>query len=556
MKRNIFISLLLTILAIIFTVALTFASIELPKITDDIIHDRMSFVNVYTGGGEYQELKTEYFISYYNIRTIGYIALAVIIAMIIIGFITEKTGLTTLGAFAIFLPVFGHFAATMFFLGGLGFLRLIWLPGLDISFDLMKLGDAVFIPYRIIIDLFNLIGINLTAVLPYIFIGAGLLIFCLGTLQWFNTYFKKIGLAQTGLYKFSRHPQYLGWIIWSYGILFLPGVNMKQSFSISDSLPWLISTLIIIGVGMLEEIKMSRIYGQQFDEYRKSSYFMMPFPKYICKVISAPFRVFFNKNYPTKKREIISVLGFYFVLTVTLTAILNSAAKITAPGRWEFEEIDNRDLTELSEAFIGNSNRREKYNISKKMIDKGNTAIPYFIEMMNNPDPVVREFSTDALGILRSDSAMYALIEALSDNNFKIVNSALRSLSYYKSEKAVDHIVKLMTDEDSELRSFIAGALVRIGTESAVRAVIPLAEDKIINPSTDLIIALSKHPDERSRKLIMEYLSDENVIIRRAAAIAARNFPSNEIKTMLIKLKNDDDYEVRLFASETLENIN
>ena len=54
----------------------------------------------------------------------------------------------------------------------------------------------------------------------------------------------------------------------------------------------------------------------------------------------------------------------------------------------------------------------------------------------------------------------------------------------------------------------------------------------------------------------MEYLSDENVIIRRAAAIAARNFPSNEIKTMLIKLKNDDDYEGRLFASETLENIN
>ena len=90
-------------------------------------------------------------------RTIGYVCLFAIIGLIIIGFVTEKAGLTTLGAFAIFLPVFGHFAATMFFLGGLGFLRLIWLPGLDISFNVMNLGDAVFIPYRIIIDAFNLL---------------------------------------------------------------------------------------------------------------------------------------------------------------------------------------------------------------------------------------------------------------------------------------------------------------------------------------------------------------------------------------------------------------
>ena len=35
----------------------------------------------------------------------------------------------------LFLPVFGHFALTMFFLGGLGFLRLLWMPFLDVSFN-------------------------------------------------------------------------------------------------------------------------------------------------------------------------------------------------------------------------------------------------------------------------------------------------------------------------------------------------------------------------------------------------------------------------------------
>jgi hypothetical protein len=556
MKRKIASAFLLSVLAIIFTIALTFASIEFPKLTDDLIHDSIDFVNVYTGGGEYQELKTDYFISHYHIRTIGYISLGVIALMIILGFITERTGWSSLGAFAVFLPVFGHFAATMFFLGGLGFLRIIWLPGLDLSFDIMKLGDAVFIPYRLIIDLFNLAGINLNDILPYIFTAAGLMIFCIGTLQWFFAYFKKIGLAKKGLYKISRHPQYLGWIIWSYGIIFLPGANMKQSYSISDSLPWLISTLIIIGVAMLEEIKMSRRYGEQYDQYRKSTFFMIPFPKYLCRIISAPFRVFFNKNYPTRKREIISVLGFYFVLLVTLTALLNSAARTTAPGRWEFAETDKRNLTELSKAFIETSNRREKYKISKIMIDKGTAAVPYFIDLIGNPDPVVREFSADALGIIKSNSAISVLLNSLSDKNIKVVYSVLRSLGNYRSEAAVNRLIESLNSGNPQLIPLIAGALVRIGTQSAVNAVIPLAEKDIIDPNTDLILALSKYPNANAERLILRYMTYDDVKIRRAAVIASRNFPSADIKKTLIKMEADEDMEVRIFAAETLERIN
>jgi hypothetical protein len=182
MKSRFTTSFLLLILAIIFTIGLTFASIELPSKIDNFIGSNATAVNVYTGGGEFQEIKTQLFIQHYHLRTIGYICLFVIFLLILIGFVTEKTGLTTLGAFAIFLPVFGHFAATMFFLGGLGFLRLIWLPGLDISFNLMKIADAVFIPFRIIIDLFSLVGININDAFPYILIFIGLLIFCFATL--------------------------------------------------------------------------------------------------------------------------------------------------------------------------------------------------------------------------------------------------------------------------------------------------------------------------------------------------------------------------------------
>ena len=225
--------------------------------------------------------------------------------------------------------------------------------------------------------------------LPYILIVFGLLIFCFATLVWFQTYYKGEGVATHWIYKYSRHPQYLGWIIWSYGILFLPGVNMKQSYSISDSLPWLLSTLIIIGIAMVEEIKMSKLHGHKYEEYRKNSYFMIPMPKYFCRVISAPFKTFFNKSHPTKKSEITIVLLFYFFLTVLLTLVLNLTAEMKSPGKWFFDTEEMRSIEELTKEFKETPNRRNKYYLSEALIEKGDSAIPTFVNLTNSDDPVL-----------------------------------------------------------------------------------------------------------------------------------------------------------------------
>ena len=555
MKSKFLTPFLLLTLTIIFTIGLTFASIELPKVTDDLIHDKMSFVNVYTGGGDLQELKTELFIQHFHLRTIGYICLFAIVFLIILGFITEKSGLTSLGAFAIFLPVFGHFAATMFFLGGLGFLRLIWLPGLDISFDIMKLGDAVFIPYRIILDIFNLIGINLYSVLPYIFIVSGLLIFCIGTLIWFNTYFKKEGLATKWIYKVSRHPQYLGWIVWSYGILFLPGVNMKQSYSISDSLPWLISTIVIIGIAMLEEIKMSKKYGIEYDNYRRNSYFMIPFPKYICRTVSAPFKVLFKKNYPTTKKEIAYVLLFYFSLIILITITLNSTAKMTTPGKWVFESQETRSTKQLASLFLNSPERRDKYKYSVALLEKGDSSISYFIDYLNHPDFVIREFSADALGKYKSENAIDPLIKALDDNNGRVVNSVVRSLGNYKTESVTNALISSIDTNNIPLTSAIISTLASIGSENAIKAIIPLVQTKLVEPNTNLVLALSNSNSENAEDLIIEFISNNDAKIRQAAVIAALRFNSDKIRTALTKALDDEDWEVRLYTEEVLKQI-
>ncbi|MCB9208219.1 MAG: HEAT repeat domain-containing protein [Ignavibacteriales bacterium] len=555
MKSKFSNSFLLITLAIVFTISLTFASIELPRLADNLLHQNYNFVNVYTGGDDLQELKTELFIRHFHLRTIGYLCLAAIIILIIIGFATNKSGFASLGAFAIFLPVFGHFAATMFFLGGLGFLRLLWLPGLDVTFDIMKIGDAVFIPYRIIIDAFNLVGINLNTILPYILIGIGLLIFCFGTIVWFYTYYNQKELADISIYKNSRHPQYLGWIIWSYGILFLPGVNMKQSYEISDSLPWLLSTLIIIGVAMMEEIKLSKKFGIRYENYRRRSFFMFPLPKYFCKVITSPFKAFFKKYYPTKKSEIVLVLTFYFFLISIITVLLNTFAQMKVPGKWIFESQDTRSVAELKYDFVTNSDRKEKYELSQLLVAKGDSSVQIFIDLLKNKDLVVREFSADALGVLISDKAVDPLITALNENNWRVQSSIINTLGKYSSEYAVNSLVKLLESESTITKQSAANALSKSCTPAAQNILIEKLASGKIKPTNSLLICIAKSNNEEAIDLLINFSTNENIEIRQTSVIGLMFLKSPKSIPILKKLSNDADWEVRLYAEEAIKEI-
>ncbi len=78
--------------------------------------------------------------------------------------------------------------------------------------------------------------------------GLGAFIFVMGVFAWFQARCCKNKVAQHWIYRYSRHPQYLGWIIWSYGLmLYGPTLNqMKKTGVGTEKLPWLLSTMIII----------------------------------------------------------------------------------------------------------------------------------------------------------------------------------------------------------------------------------------------------------------------------------------------------------------------
>ena len=140
MKTSFISGVLLSTLAVISAIALTYASVELPVLLNSFLQNIIDFPGYDSSHQMYRNETTSFVDSYY-IRIIGYSCLAIIVVLIVIGFLTKKSGLVSAGAILIFLPVFGHFSFNMFFLAGLGAMRIVWMPLLDISYEVLKLGD-------------------------------------------------------------------------------------------------------------------------------------------------------------------------------------------------------------------------------------------------------------------------------------------------------------------------------------------------------------------------------------------------------------------------------
>ena len=319
MKAKIWQNAVLLLPAIVFSVALTYATVELPHALSSALIDHVGDA---TGPDfDYETGLSQHFIDSYHIRVIGTCCLILVATLIVVGLFVERSSLSSLGAVALFLPVFGHFALSMSMLAGLGMLRVIWMPLVELAPGLLRLGDIAFVPYMVAVYVPALAGIDVRIFLIYGLMGFGIALFVLGVLVWLQARFRCEDLASKSIYRFSRHPQYLGWIVWTYGLMIyvsrLPGPRIM--WSVESSLPWLIATVAIICVARLEEIKLGREQGPAYSEYEKGTPFLLPLPRLVSRIVSAPMRLVLRKDRPRSGRDVVIVFVLYSGILIALS---------------------------------------------------------------------------------------------------------------------------------------------------------------------------------------------------------------------------------------------
>jgi HEAT repeat protein len=549
--------LFIFVLAVIFTIGLTFASIELPGLLDSLLEKSIQVPSGDSFANDISVFRTEAFIQHYHLRFIGYVCFILLILLIIIGFITNKHVFASLGAFAFFMPVFAQFASVMFFLAGLGIFNLLMMPVLDISSDILRFGDIAYFPYRLLVSFAAKWNYNIQKPLIYTFIGTGLMLFVLGTFAWLYSKIQKKDIADFWVYRISRHPQYLGWIIWSYGMMLsLVFVRYpKRSWGIPSSLPWLLSMMVIIGVAMLEEVKLLRMHKGKYEIYRQRAPFLFPLPRFLSKLFALPTKLFFKKEYPDRKREVTAVITFYTAVLIISSVFYINYTSIIGMVKYGFTQHKSNQVNELVRVLKENPNRRTKDLAASSLGKLGEPAVDSLITLLKHDDAVVREFSALTLGKIKSPRAFEPLVECLSDENANVRSSAVTALGDIRDKRAEQYILPLLDDTKNPIWRNAADALGKIGSENAVDKLIVSLRDSSLITRFISADALGRIASEKAAEPLAKALSDEQVSVRRSVVVALLKIKSEKSIEALKKTLYDEDWEVRFYAAEALRKI-
>jgi protein-S-isoprenylcysteine O-methyltransferase Ste14 len=305
----------LIILALIFTLFLAFLTIVIPLYIDNLLLQLFPDIHPIFYPDE-----IKVFINV--VKPIGYISLTIIVLFIVLGFLIKYEKISVSSSFLLFLPTYGNFVLYMFFLAGFGILQVVWLPLDTPFFNFLTLGNIVFLPLLPISTL-------TFGVFPYVVMIIGLSILTSGVISWFYGKYQKKEIFDLFIYKYSRHPQYLGFLIWSYGVSLLyitfeapTLIEVAGKIGLSASLPWVIFALIIGVVAFLEDIRLAKDFPDKYQEYRKNTPFLIKLPKSLKPIITFPLRHILNKDFPETKKDVFKVVLVYGMIIVILSLLI------------------------------------------------------------------------------------------------------------------------------------------------------------------------------------------------------------------------------------------
>lgn len=548
----------LLLLAAVFTGGLTFATVELPGLADEALQKAVPVPGFDSHADTVARLKTELFIAHYHLRTVGYACFATLLLLVIAGFAGKRTGLAAVGGLAFMLPVFAQFAGVMFFLAGLGLLNVMWLPVLDISFELSRLGLVIRAPYELLRWLLGLLRINGYWPLVVFFITAGLLIFFLGTFSWLSARARGRGVADGWIYRLSRHPQYLGWILWSYGVYLLieRGMYPRRSWGISASLPWLLSTLVIIGVALLEELNMERRHPEAYARYRASAPFMLPLPAFLARLFAWPQRLLFGRERPARRREVAAVVASHAAVLVAASVLFYGEGLDSVVARLRSEETRRARAERLANRVRTEPAPRRRWALARELAGTGEVAVGPLTRLLGDDIPEYRKTAAEFMALTRSPRAVPALLSALSDPEGDVRYWSLRSLAVLCDRECAGPVGVLLDDPEIHIRIAAMQLLARIGDPAMAAAALELlasgqawqraaAADALGALGTPAVVPV----------LAARLATDPDPAVRRSVVVALLRTGSPEAREALRVARDDPDREVRIYASEGLKRL-
>ncbi len=181
--------------------------------------------------------------------------------------------------------------------------------------------------------------------------------------------------------------------------------------------------------------------------------------------------------------------------------------------------------------------------------EKVKDEIEIQIDLLNDPDLVVRREAVITLGEMGDERCVEPLVRALRDGDWQVREAAIDSLGQVGSP-AVEPLIKQLRDWD--IRKSVIRALGRIKDERVLEPLVnQLRSDEFGLDATDALVTLGEPAIVR----LVAALKDKDESIRKQAVIALGRIKSTQALDPLIEMLQDKDWFTRLTAAAALEKI-
>jgi HEAT repeat protein len=171
------------------------------------------------------------------------------------------------------------------------------------------------------------------------------------------------------------------------------------------------------------------------------------------------------------------------------------------------------------------------------------------IDLLNDPDWVVRREAVITLGEMGDERCVEPLARALRDGDWQVREVAIEAMGQVGSP-AVETLVKLLRDWD--VRKYAILALGNIRDERVLDPLMrQLRNDEFKDDAVHALVELGEPAVEK----LIGALRDKDDTVRKSAVLALGRIKSSDAVTPLIGMLGEQDWFTRLTAAAALELI-
>ncbi len=216
------------------------------------------------------------------------------------------------------------------------------------------------------------------------------------------------------------------------------------------------------------------------------------------------------------------------------------------------EALTDQVSDELAVSLESSAGGQELIDPTQEVVleeEKVKDEIDIQIDLLKDPDWVVRREAAITLGEMGDERCVEPLAAALRDGDWQVREVAIEGIGQIGSP-AVDVLLKLLRDWD--VRKSAIMALGKIRDERVLDPLMQqLRNDEFMEDATDALVNLG----EPALPGLIKALKDKEELVRKQAVIALGRIKSAEAIDPLIEMLQNKDWFTRLMAAAALEAI-